>query len=79
MNEQGLSRRELLATSARGVATLGAGAMLAGCSQQRPCPAAGTTKGHNFRLGLDTYSLHHTLTAKDPKNRRDLWWLLDLL
>lgn len=31
------------------------------------------------RLGLDTYALHRALTAKDPKLRKDLWWVIDQL
>jgi sugar phosphate isomerase/epimerase len=31
------------------------------------------------RLGLDTYMVHRTLTAKDPALKRDLWWVLDQL
>ncbi len=80
MDNRGLSRREFLTTSAAGAAILGTGSMLTGCSQ----PGAGLAGkgrggGHRFRLGLDTYMLHRTLTAEDPKNRRDLWWVLDHL
>lgn len=31
------------------------------------------------RLGLDTYTMHRTLTARDPELRRDLWWLIERL
>jgi 3-oxoisoapionate decarboxylase len=34
---------------------------------------------HGPRLGLDTYTCHRCLTAKDPRNHRDLWWLIDQL
>jgi sugar phosphate isomerase/epimerase len=32
-----------------------------------------------WRLGLDTYTLHRALTAKDEKLRMNLWWVLENL
>lgn len=80
MSNLGLTRREFLASSATGAAALGAGATLAGCSQSRPAATGGGKRTpHSFRLGLDTYMLHHALTAKNPRNRLDLWWVIDQL
>jgi sugar phosphate isomerase/epimerase len=32
-----------------------------------------------FKLGLDTYSVHHALSASDPDLKKDLLWLVDHL
>lgn len=74
-----VSRRELISTSARGALALTAGSTLAGCSQfnKGDQPRGRTT--HNFRLGLDTYMLHHSLTAEDPRYRLDFWDMLERL
>lgn len=72
------SRRRFLAGAA---AWAGGLHTFAGCSSrwssQPATPAAEATD--HLRLGLDTYSLHQCLTAKDPRNRKDLWWVLDQL
>lgn len=31
------------------------------------------------RLGLDTYTLHRTLSAKDAQLRKDIWWVVEQL
>jgi sugar phosphate isomerase/epimerase len=31
------------------------------------------------RLGIDTYTLHRTLSAKDPMLRKDIWWVVEQL
>jgi sugar phosphate isomerase/epimerase len=80
-----LSRRDLLKAAAHGGAAL-ATAALAGCSLHGSpgSPSSRTINsaakpGDGPRLGLDTYTLHRCLTAKDPGNRHDLWWVIDRL
>lgn len=76
-----LTRRGLL-SGAAGAACAGLWQTIPGCSsaQRRPSPSeqAGNTRTRP-RLGLDTYTLHRCLTAKDPANKKDLWWVLDQL
>lgn len=75
-----LTRRDLLKATIQGSAGL-AITSLGGCSRQQPAatqPAAGPVSP-GARLGLDTYTVHRCLTAKDPALRRDLWWLIDRL
>lgn len=78
------SRRELLRTSLGGAASLLSAASLIGCeasddTTQKSTRFSNRRVGHSARLGLDTYTLHRTLTAKDERRRRDLWWVLDQL
>lgn len=64
------------------VAWIGSWPTLAGCSFRagsRPSPSQAKPPAPKPRLGLDTYTLHRCLTAKEPKNRKDLWWVLDQL
>jgi len=61
--------------------------MLQGCvvPEEHTAPAERRTSPpeppprRSLRLGLDTYSFHRTLTAKDPRHRHDLLWALDRL
>lgn len=78
---QAVTRREFLARTGHGLAVAGGGAVLAGCRGRQPAPESpeGGRASHSFRLGLDTYSLHRTLSAGDPENRRDLLWVLEHL
>lgn len=41
-------------------------------------PATAPAKERAWKLGLDTFTFHRTLTARDPANRRDIWWIIDL-
>jgi len=86
MGPSHLSRRDLLKAAAHGGASLAA-AGLAGCPRHEPAgkpfppPNGQAVRGPEnvARLGLDTYTLHRSLTAKDSGNRRDLWWVIDRL
>lgn len=81
------SRREFLAASLRGGAAMATGSVLgarvtqgsAAAGEEPKGTGTGRLRGHSFRLGLDTYTLHRSLTAEDPRNRKDLWWVLDHL
>jgi len=73
-----VTRRSLLSLAAAG--TMGCvtfGPTIGGCSsatrKSRPTSEASNAARNRPRLGLDTYTLHRCLTAKDPVNRRDLW------
>lgn len=72
------SRRRFLAGAAAWAGSL---YTFAGCSSRGGSQPATAPEGvtRRLRLGLDTYSLHQCLTAKDPRNRKDLWWVLDQL
>jgi 3-oxoisoapionate decarboxylase len=80
------TRRECLFYSA-GVVALATGASpgrAAGeetSNRRPPTPQAGGKLDVLVppRLGLDTYALHRTLTAKDASLRKDLWWVIDQL
>lgn len=81
-----VSRRRFLATSAKSAGACGL--LLAGCAPAKSLvdgPGSGKNSAHKgspahgMTLGLDTYSVHRSLTARDPKLRRDLWWVLDRL
>ncbi len=76
-----LSRRKVLADSVKAAAALGTGGVLGACTTQRDevSRAPEEPRGRTWRLGLDTYTLHRTLTAKEPGLRHDLWWVLDQL
>jgi len=59
-----------------------AGPALTGCSLiESQEDTASRQKGRvaHWRLGLDTYTLHRALTAKNAKLRLNLWWLLEHL
>lgn len=73
-----LSRRDLLITVARSASVAAAPALL-GCSQRPQALSSQPALRSDVRLGLDTYTVHRCLAAKDPANRRDLWWLIDRL
>jgi sugar phosphate isomerase/epimerase len=78
-----LSRREVLSISAQSAAAIGASSLLTGCSQQDKEPGgrerSARQTGHRFRLGLDTYMVHRSLTAEDDKNRRSIWSVIEQL
>lgn len=74
MKQVRVSRREFLKTSAGAAATVG----LMGCSEFTGSSGTGRTR-HSFRLGLDTYTVHRSLTAQDESNRVSLWRLIDRL
>lgn len=65
----GIARRDLLQSFFAGALGL-----LAGCAGG--CRGHEPAKKHRFRFGLDTYTVHRTLSAKDPELRRDLFWLI---
>jgi sugar phosphate isomerase/epimerase len=69
-----LSRRDFLIGSA---AAVGAGSMLTGCAGRKACVCPRDKV--QWKLGLDTYMLHRSLTAKDPALRRDFFSMLDML
>lgn len=74
------------ASGAAGPAGAATGAT-AGATTEAAAGAAGGAAGGGpggrpdggVRLGLDTYSLHRTLTASDERLRKDLGWVLDRL
>jgi sugar phosphate isomerase/epimerase len=79
-----VSRRDLLRTAAAGATAVMATVPLIGCASSSHATAGSAYGGvdrtkRRARLGLDTYSLHRTLTAKDVRHRHDLWWVLDHL
>jgi sugar phosphate isomerase/epimerase len=76
-----LARRGLL-SGAAGIACAGLWPALEGCSSFTDKPSPSEHPAHRQtrpRLGLDTYTLHRCLTAKDPGNKKDLWWVLEQL
>jgi len=80
--KEDVTRREFLAASAGGLAAFAAGSFLAGCgggpqNSMESDPLGGARR--SLRLGLDTYSLTRTLTARDPSRRRDIWWVIERL
>jgi sugar phosphate isomerase/epimerase len=85
--ERSVTRRGFLAGSAAGLAAAaGLAVVSGGCKGDGGKPSAdgagdapGAERRRSARLGLDTSSLHRTLTAKDASRRRDIWWLLDRL
>jgi len=68
-----LTRRSFL----HGMAAVGAGSMLTGVLAGDA--GAAPRQAGRWKLGLDTYTLHRSLTAKDPKRRRNLVSLLESL
>ncbi len=79
-----VTRRSLLSLAAAG--TMGCatfGPTIGGCSsatrKSQPTSETSNATRNRPRLGLDTYTLHRCLTAKNPGNRKDLWWVLDQL
>lgn len=79
----GTSRRRFLTRTAAGVAAwAGLSSLIGGCDARLRGDRSATARtSRRIRppLGLDTYTLHRSLTAKDPRNKRDLWWVLDQL
>lgn len=73
-DSRGFSRRDFLIGSA---ATVGAGSLLSACAAKKTGVGAG--RDAPWKLGLDTYMLHRSLTAEDPGLRRDLFSVLELL
>ena len=71
-----LTRRDMLIASARGAAALGAASLAGSCSKTQ---VDERSSRHQFKLGLDTYTVHRSLTAKNPELRADLWSLLEQL
>ena len=71
-----LSRRRFLSDTAAIVAT----PIILGCtSRDKVRGKTDERRDRRWRFGLDTYTLHRALTAKDPKLRLNLWWLLEHL
>ncbi len=77
------SRRSFLSHTACSLTAMGVASLLPGCASKRVSPGrtnpSQVTVEHNARLGLDTYTLHRCLSAKDPALRKDLWWVTGLL
>lgn len=77
-----LTRRALLQNAAFGAAAGWSVSRAFGTDDKAPgaSGAAGTRPAgkSSWKLGLDTFTFHRTLTAKDPANKRDIWWIIDL-
>ena len=74
VDSNSLSRRDFLIGSATAVGT---GSILTACAAKKEGVSAG--KKARWKLGLDTYTLHRSLTAKDPKLHRDFFAMLEML
>lgn len=82
------TRRDVLDLGVRAAASVAVGSVLSACTNptssasSRPADradAASPAGGKRLRLGLDTYSLHRSLTASDPQLRLDLPTVLSRL
>lgn len=85
MKDVGMTRRQVLSGAAAvGSAVVGGAGRAVGQSPGGvPRTASGGARPADIlvppRLGLDTYTLHRTLTAKNPALRKDLWWVIGQL